>query len=64
MRIGIALCLLALLSVVPIIQGHDVDLPSCNEAQLEEAVALFPEYYGLIEAGAGNGSRRGNGGWL
>lgn len=52
MRIGIALCLLALLSVAPIIQGHDVDLPACNEAQLNEAVALFPDYYGLIEAGA------------
>ena len=52
MRIGLALCLLALMSFVPIIQGHDVDLPSCNEAQLKEAVALFPDYYDLIEAGA------------
>ena len=52
MRIGIALCLLALLSVAPMVQGHDVDLPACNEMQLNEAVALFPDYYDLIEAGA------------
>ena len=44
---------MALFSAAPIIQGHDVDLPSCNEAQLKEAVALFPDYYDLIEAGAG-----------
>ena len=52
MRIGIALCLLALNSVATIVQGHDVDLPACNETQLNEAVALFPDYYALIEAGA------------
>jgi len=42
-----------LLSLAGIVQGHDVNLPSCNEAQLKEAVALFPDYYDLIVASAG-----------
>jgi len=42
-----------LLCLAPVIWSHDVGLPNCSEAQLRETVDLFPDYYKLIEAGAG-----------
>lgn len=51
MRIKFAFCILAVLSIAAVVQGHDVGLPACGEAQLTQASALFGGYYDLIEAG-------------